>query len=188
MHHDCFPQHSDEDSSYTEANRENECIDPEKPAAPTPTNGTPYLDSCLASKTVISESSTMKPINGNLFSREEASPVTHCRVRHNFTRAAINMLFRIPKMTTFSNFTLSHTSFKRFNPMTYVIDINCWKWGTGSYSRLVDPKNLRDDDSTFFHYCNSVVCIKFLMQQPAFREHRSYAPAKEFNEAVECIH
>jgi hypothetical protein len=53
---------------------------------------------------------------------------------------------------------------------------------------LADPNNLRDDDYTRFFYRNPVECIEFLMQQPAFREHMLYAPAKEFNDAEEHIY
>jgi len=35
---------------------------------------------------------------------------------------------------------------------------------------------------------NHVECIEFLIQQPVFREHMSYAPAKEFNDAEERIY
>jgi len=56
------------------------------------------------------------------------------------------------------------------------------------YNHLTDPNNFRDDDYTLWFYRNPVECIEFLMQQPAFREHLSSAPAQEFNEAEERIY
>jgi hypothetical protein len=53
---------------------------------------------------------------------------------------------------------------------------------------LADPNNLRDDDYTRFFHRNPVYYIEFLMQQPAFREHILYAPAKEINDAEERIY
>jgi hypothetical protein len=53
---------------------------------------------------------------------------------------------------------------------------------------LADPNYLRNDDYTLFFHRNPVAFIEFLMQQPVFREHMSYAPAKEFNDAKERIH
>jgi len=72
--------------------------------------------------------------------------------------------------------------------MSYAMGIDSWKSGKVCYNRLADSNNLRDDDYTHFFYRNPVECIEFLMQQPAFREHMSYAPAKEFNDAEERIY
>jgi len=58
-------------------------------------------------------------------------------------------------------------------------------WGRMSYNRLADPINLRNSNYIRFCYCSSVECIEFLMQQPAFSERMSYAPAKEYNAAME---
>jgi len=44
-----------------------------------------------------------------------------------------------------------------------------------------------DDEYTCFLYCNPVDCIEFLMEEHAFREYMSYAPAQEFNDAEELI-
>jgi hypothetical protein len=91
-------------------------------------------------------------------------------------------------MATVSNFTSSHSLFKRLNEMSYAMGTNSWKSGTVCYNCLVNPTNLRDDDYTRFFYCTPVECIEFLMQQPAFREHMSYAPSKEFNDGEELIY
>jgi len=72
--------------------------------------------------------------------------------------------------------------------MSYAMGIDSWKSGKVRYIRLADPNNLHDDDYTRFFYSNPVDCIEFLMQQPAFMEHMSYAPAKEFNDAEERIY
>jgi len=91
-------------------------------------------------------------------------------------------------MATVSNFTSSHTVFKRLYEMFYAMGIDSCKSGTVCYFCLADPNNLRVDDYTLFSYRNPVEWIEFLMQQPAFREHKSYAPAKEFNDAEERIY
>ena len=67
--------------------------------------------------------------------------------------------------------------------MSYAMGIDSWKSGKVRYNRLADPNNLHDDDYTRFFFRNPVECIEFLMQQPVFREHMLYAPAKEFNDA-----
>jgi len=72
--------------------------------------------------------------------------------------------------------------------MSCILGINSWKSGKVCYNHLSDPNNFRDDDYTFWFYRNPVECIEFLMQQPAFREHLSSAPAKELNEAEERIY
>jgi len=72
--------------------------------------------------------------------------------------------------------------------MSYAMGIEYWKSGKVCYNRLADSNNLGDDDYTPFFYRNPVECIEFLMQQPAFREHMSYAPAKEFNDAEQRIY
>ena len=91
-------------------------------------------------------------------------------------------------MGTVSNFTSSHTVFKRLNEMSYATGIDSWKSGEVGYNCLAEPNNLCDDDYTRFLYHNSFACIEFLMQQAAFREHMSYAPAKKFNDAGERIY
>jgi len=63
--------------------------------------------------------------------------------------------------------------------------IDCWESGKVCYNRLANPNNLRDDDYTHFIYHYSIECIEFVMQQPALREHISYAPAKQFNDDEE---
>jgi len=107
---------------------------------------------------------------------------------HNLSRAAINKRFRNPTMATVSNFTSSYTVFKWLNAMSYAMRIDSWTSGTVWYNRLANPNNLRDDGDTQFFNRNPVECIEFLMQQPAFRQHMSYGPAKKFNDAEECIY
>jgi len=54
-HHDPFFHHSDDDSSDTEANSKNPCIDPEQPPVRTRNCGTPHLDNHLAGKPISNE-------------------------------------------------------------------------------------------------------------------------------------
>jgi len=91
-------------------------------------------------------------------------------------------------MATLSNFTSFNTLFKRLKEMSYTMGIDSWKSCKVCYNGLADPNNLLDDDYTHFFYCNSVECIEFLTQQPAFREHMSFAPAEEFNAGEERIY
>jgi len=72
--------------------------------------------------------------------------------------------------------------------MSYIMGIDSWKSGKVSSNRLADPNSLRYNDYTCFFYRNPVECIEFLMQQPAFREHMSYAPGKEFTDTEECMY
>jgi len=71
--------------------------------------------------------------------------------------------------------------------MSYAMGFNSGKSGKVCYNRLAYPNNIRDVDYTRFSYRNPVECIEFLIQQPAFRKHMSYATAKEFNDAEERI-
>jgi hypothetical protein len=91
-------------------------------------------------------------------------------------------------MAAISNFSSSHTLFKRLHEMPHVIGIDSWNCGEVCYNRLADPNNLRDDDYTRFFYHTPVECIEFLMQQPTFREHMFCAPAKEINDSEERIY
>ena len=91
-------------------------------------------------------------------------------------------------MASVSNFTSSQTLFKTLNETFYLIGIDSWKSGKVFNNRLADPNNLDDNDYTCFFYHNPVECIELLMQQPVFREHMSYAPAKEFNDAENRIY
>jgi hypothetical protein len=191
QHHNPFLHPSDYDSSDTEADSENACIDPEQPPVQIHICGTPHLDHRLAGKPISNE--YFNVFNNEIdlwspFSGEEEYRLVHWCVKHNLSRAAINERFRNTTMATVSNFTLSHTLFKRSNEMSYTMCIDSWKSGKVCYNRLADPSNLRDDDYTHFFYRNPVECILFLMQRPAFREHMLYAPAKEFNDAEECIY
>jgi len=191
LHRDPLLHPFDDDSSDTEANSHNACIDPEQPPVWSCINGTPHLDNRPAGKPISNEyfnifDDEIHPWSP-FFCKEEYQLVHWC-IKHSLSRAAINELFRNPTIATISNFTLYHTLFKRLNKMSYMMGIDSWKSGNVCYNCLADPNNLHDDDSTCFLHCNPVDCIEFLMQQPAFRDHLSYAPAKEFNDAEERIY
>jgi len=72
--------------------------------------------------------------------------------------------------------------------MSYVMGIDSSKSREMCYNCLDNPTNLCDDDYTCFFRRNPVECIEFLMQQLAFREHISYATAKESDNAQEQIY
>jgi hypothetical protein len=126
-HHDPFFHPSDDDSSVTEADSENACIDPEQPPVRTRTCGTPHLDNCLAGKPISMEYFDIFNDDidlWSLFSCKEEYRLEHWCVKHNLSRAAINKLSRNPTMATVSNFTSSHTVFKRWNKMSCTMGIN----------------------------------------------------------------
>jgi hypothetical protein len=190
-HNDPSLHPSDDDSSDTEADIENVCIDPVQPPVRTHICSTTHLDNRLASKPISDEYLDVFDDAIDVwssFSCEEEYRLAHGCVKHNLSRAAINKLFRNPTMATVSNFTLSHTLLKRLNEMSYAMGMDFWKSSKVCYNRWADPDNLPDDDYTRFLSRNPVECIEFLMQQPAFREHMLYAPAKEFNDAEEHIY
>jgi len=189
--HDPYLHPSDNDSSDTHADSQIMCIDPEQPPVRTPIYGTPHLDSSSAGKLISNEYVDIFDHEIDIwspFSCEQEYRLAHWFVKHNLSRAAINARFRNPTMATVSNFTSSHISFKRLNKMSYTTGINSWKSSKVCYNRLADPSNLRNDYCTRFFHHNPVECIELLMQWPAFREHMSYAPGKEFNDAEERIY
>jgi hypothetical protein len=111
-HHDPFLHHSDDDSSDTEADSENACIDPEQPPVQTRICGTPQLDNRLAGKPISNEYFVV--FNDEIdvwspFSCAEEYRLAHWCVKLNLSRAAINELFRNRTMATVSNVTSSHT-------------------------------------------------------------------------------
>jgi len=63
-----------------------------------------------------------------------------------------------------------------------------WKSGRQCYKHLGDRNNLHDNGYSRFFYSHSVKCIEFLIEQHAFREDMSYAPAKEFDDAEDHIY
>jgi hypothetical protein len=73
-------------------------------------------------------------------------------------------------MATVSNFTASHTLFKRFYEISYAIAVEALKSRKLCNNGLADPVNLRNDDYIGFFYRNVVKSIEFLLPQPAFRE------------------
>jgi len=119
---------------------------------------------------------------------EEEYWLVHSCINHNLSRAVINELFRNPTIAIIRIFTVFHTSLNWLNEMSYAKRFESWKSGKVCISYLADANNLRDDDYTRCFSRNPVECIELLMQQPVFREHMLYAPAKEFNNAEEHIY
>jgi len=154
-------------------------VDPEQPAVQTRIYGTPHWVSCLGGKPVSNEYFNIfndEICVCSLFSCEEEYRFTHCCDTYNLSRGAIIKRFNKPTMPTVSNFASSHTVFARLKVMSYVIRIDSWILGNLCYNHLADPYNLGNHDYTRFFNCNPVEWIEFLMQQPTFREHMSYAP------------
>jgi len=115
-----------------QADREIACIDPEQSPVWTRICGTPHLDVRLAGKPISNECFDIFNNEIDLWSRyscEEEYRSAHWCVKHNLSRSAVNELFRNPTMRTISNFTSSHTLFKRWNEMSYAMGIDCWKSG-----------------------------------------------------------
>jgi len=130
LHRHSVPHPSDNDPSDTVANSDNACIDPEQPPFRTRIYSTPHLDNRLAGKPISNEyfdifDGEIDPRSPFLY--EEEYRLALWRIRHNLSRAAINKLFRNPTMATVSNFTLSHTVFKRLHEMSYAMGIDWWK-------------------------------------------------------------
>jgi hypothetical protein len=190
-HHNPFPHHSDDGSNNTKADSGNAGIDPEQPPVPMTIYGTPHLDNRLASKPSSNEYFDVLDHGIDLWSPfccEEEYRLAHWCIQHTMNRAALNERFRNPTRATVSDFTSSNRLFKRLHEMSYPMGIHSWKSGTVCYNRLADSYNLCNNESTRFNYRNPVQCIEFLTQQPAFREHMSYAPAMQFNDAKERIY
>jgi len=142
---------SDDDSSDTEVDSQDACIHPEQPPVRMHIEGTPHLDNSLAGKPICDEYYDIfdaEMDQWSPFSCEEESQFAHWYVKHNLSRAAINELFRNPTMAAVSNFTSSHTLFKRWYEMSYAVDNNCGKSGKVHYNRLSDPNKLRNNDFT----------------------------------------
>jgi len=182
---------SDDDFGDRDSDSKKGCLDPEPPPFRTRIYGTPHLDTCP----------TGQPISNDYFDifTEEIDPwspfccqeeyqLAYWCIKHNLSRAASDELFRNPTMATFTNFTTSHTLFKVLNEMFYAMRIDCWDSGQGCYNHLADPNDVCDDIFPSFVFHNLVDCIEFHIQQRSFLEHMSYSPAKEFNDAEECIY
>jgi len=181
---------SDDDSSDSEADCQNASIDPEQPPVQTRIDGHPHLDNCLASKLISNVYFDIFEDKVDLrlpAAREQEYQLAHWCVKHNLSRANINELFSNPTMATVSNFTSCHIVLTRLNKMSYMMGIDSWESGKVCYNHLVAPNNLRDDDDTRLFFRTPVECIEILLQQPAFREHMSYAPPKEFHDAEDRI-
>jgi hypothetical protein len=185
-HRHPFLQPFGKDSTDPEADSENACIDQEQPPVWTRIDGTPHLNNHLVGKLISNMYLNIVDDEIDLwlpYSCEAEYQLPYWCVKYNLSRAAINKHFRNPMMTTISNFTSSLTVFKRLDEMSYVMDIDSWRSGKLCYNRFADPNNLRDNDYTRFFYPNPMECNYFLMQQPVFRDHMTYAPAEEFNDA-----
>ena len=91
-------------------------------------------------------------------------------------------------MATICTFTGSHTVFDMLNEMFYAMGNDSCKSGKVYYNHCADSNSLHDNDYTHFYYSNHVEWIEFLMYQPAFREHMSFAPGLIFNDAEVCIY
>jgi len=63
-----------------------------------------------------------------------------------------------------------------------------WESGKVFYSCLADLNNFHNDNFECFYYCNPVERIQSIIQQPAFSEHMSCAPAQEFNDAEKRVY
>jgi hypothetical protein len=166
-HYGLFLHPSDHYSSDTEADSEMGCIDSEQPPVLTHICRTPHLDNRLAGKPISNQYFVVFDIEIDLwspFSCEEEYRLAHWYIKHNLSRAAINELFKKRTMATVSNFTSSHTLFKRLKEMSYAMGIDSWTSGTVCNNRLADPVNLRDYDYTRIFYRNAVECIEILMQ------------------------
>jgi len=72
--------------------------------------------------------------------------------------------------------------------MSYMMGNDSWKSRELCYNHLADPNSVHDDGFTYHFYPNPAECNEFLMQQSAFRQHMSYAPEKESNDAEKCIY
>jgi len=131
-HYNPFNNPADNDSSDTVADGENACIDSEQPPLGKGICGTLRLGNCLAGKPISNEYFNIFDDEIDLlspFSWEEEYWLAHWCIKHNLSRAAINELFRNPTMATVSNFTLSHTVFKRLNEMSHAMGIGSLKCG-----------------------------------------------------------
>ena len=173
--------HSENDTWYTAGESEHRHVDPEQPPVPTHICGTPHLHNCLASEPIIKQYLDIFNEEFDILSPsscKEENRLAHCCIKRNLSRAPINKLFRNPRRATISNFISSDTLFKRLYKVSYMIGIDSWKSGNMCYNCLANANNLRDHDYTGSFYSDLVECIEVLIQQPAVREHLSYAQAK----------
>jgi len=185
-----FLHPSDNDSSYTDADSEIAWLNPKQPPVQTHNCGSPHSANCRAGKPISNEYFDIFDDEINLwlqFSYQEENLSVHWCVKSNFSRAAMNKLFRNPTMATVRNFTSSHASFKRFNEISYAMGIDSWIPGKVCNCHLAYPNNFRNDDYTRFLYRNRVEPVEFLIQQPALRGSMLYGPANQFIEAEERI-
>jgi len=144
-HHHSFIHPCDQYCSDIDDDSEDACIDPAQPSVRTRPCGTPHLDVSLAGKPICNKYFNIFKDEIDLwlpFSCEEEYRLGHWCVKHNLSRAAINEHFRNTKRATVSDFTSSHTSFKRLNQMSDPMGIDSWKSGKVNQNCLADPNNL----------------------------------------------
>jgi hypothetical protein len=125
-HRDPFLYPSHDDSSNTEDDGENACIDPEHLSVQKCIYGTPHMDNPLAGMPICNKYFDIFDNEIDLwsmFSCDKEYRLVHCCVKDNLSRVAIDELFRSPTMATVSNFTLPHTVLKRLNEMSYAMGI-----------------------------------------------------------------
>lgn len=133
-----------------------DCIDPEQPSVLTRIAGTPRLDNRLACKPIGKKYFDIFDNEIDLWSRYcclEDFDLAHWCVMYNLSRAAVIELFRNLMIATGSNFSSSHTLFKRLHQMSYTIASNSWITGKVCYNRLPNPKNNRHNDYACFFSC-----------------------------------
>jgi hypothetical protein len=135
---------SNDNSSDTQADSANACIDPEQPPAQTRICGTPHLDNQLAGKPINNKYFDIFDQEIDLwfqFSTQKEYRLAHWCVKQNICRAAVNEIVRNTTMAAVRNFTSSHILFKRLNEMSYPMGINWWKSGKVRCNRLANPNN-----------------------------------------------
>jgi hypothetical protein len=125
-HHHPLLHHSDHDSSDTDADSENACIDPEQPPVRIHICDTQHLDNRPAGKLISNEYFDVLEDEIDLWSLlscEEEYGLAHWCVMHKLSRATINELFRNSTMATVIIFILSHALFYRLNEKSYAMGI-----------------------------------------------------------------
>jgi len=125
--HATYLHPSNIDSCAAAADSENECIDTEQPSVLTRIACTPRLDNRLACKPIGKKYFHIFDNEIDLWSRYcclEDFDLAHWCVTYNVSRAAVIELFRNLMIATGSNFSSSHTLFKRLHQMSYTIARN----------------------------------------------------------------
>jgi len=164
-HRDPFLHPFNDHSHDPDADSEYACVDPKQTVGRKHIYGAPHLDNCLDGKPISNEyfdnfDDEIDP--RSQFSWEEEYGLVHWCVKHNLSRTAIDKHLRNPMIATVSNFTSSHTLFKRLNKMSYAMAINFSKSGKVCFNRLANTNIIPDDYNTPSFYRNPVGCIDFV--------------------------